>query len=70
MGKAMAHKLQPFKMPGPTYHKSQISIQTRYIILGTVLESVPTAKYLGITISDDISWSPHTDSISKKLTKH
>ena len=39
---------------------------SRYILHGTVLESVPSAKYLCVTISDDLSWSPHIDSISKK----
>ena len=31
----------------------------RYILHGTVLESVPSAEYLGIRISDNLSWSPH-----------
>ena len=43
-------------MSGPTYHKCPI--QTRYILHDTVLESVPSAKYLGVTISDNISWTP------------
>ena len=49
------------------------SIQTRYILHGTVLESVPSAKYLGVTISDNLSWTPppppHTDSVSKKANQ-
>ena len=45
--------------------KVKCPIQTRYTILGNVLESVPSAKYLGVT-SDDLSWSPHIDTIFKK----
>ena len=44
-------------------------IQTRYILHGTVLESVPSAKYLGVTISDNLSWTPHIDSVSKKANQ-
>ena len=49
--------------------RAKCPIQTKYIIHGTVLDSVPSAKYLGVTISDDLSWSPHTDSISKKANQ-
>ena len=49
--------------------RARCSIQTRYILHGTVLESVPSAKYLSVTISDDLSWSPHIDSISKKANQ-
>ena len=46
-------------------------IQTRYILHGTVLESVPSAKYLGVTISDNLFWTPppHVDSVSKKANQ-
>ena len=46
--------------------RAKCPIQTRYILHGTVLESVPFAKYLGVTISDNLSWTPHIDSVSKK----
>ena len=51
--------------------RAKCPIQTRYILHGTVLESVPSAKYLGVTISDNLSWTPHPththiDSVSKK----
>ena len=49
--------------------RAKCPIQTRYILHGTVLESVPSAKYLGVTISDNLSWIPHTDSISKKANQ-
>ena len=50
MGTTMGHELQPVQMPGPTYHKSQMSHPDQTIIHGNVLESVPSAKYLGVTI--------------------
>ena len=33
------------------------------------LESVLSAKYLGVTISDNLSWTPHIDSVSKKANQ-
>ena len=49
--------------------RAKCPIQTRYILHSTVLESVTSAKYLGITISDNLSWTPHIDSVSKKANQ-
>ena len=49
--------------------RARCPIQTRYILHGTVLESVTSAKYLGVTISDNLSWIPHIDSVSKKANQ-
>ena len=49
--------------------RAKCPIQTRYILHGTVLESVPSAKYLGVTISDNLSWTLHIDSVSKKANQ-
>ena len=50
--------------------RAKCPIQTRYILHGTVLESVRSAKYLGVTISNNLSWTPHPiDSVSKKANQ-
>ena len=43
--------------------------QTKYNLHGCVLESVPAAKYLGVTISEDLKWTDHINDISKKATQ-
>ena len=40
-------------------------ILTKYFLHDTMLDSVLSAKYLRVTISDDLSWSTHIDNITK-----
>ena len=49
--------------------RAKCPIQTKYILHDTVLQTVPSAKYLGVTISDDLSRSPHIDLITKKANQ-
>ena len=42
---------------------------TEYLFHGCVLESVPSAKYLGVTISEDIKWTGHINNITKKASQ-
>ena len=51
------------------FTKAKCPIQTRYILHDTALESVPSSKYLGVTISDNLSWNPHIDLVSKKANQ-
>ena len=37
-----------------------------YTINGEVLQSISQTKYLAVTISDDLKWSPHIPSITGK----
>ena len=41
-------------------------LQTKYHLHGFVLESVPSARYLGFTISEDLKLSKHINNITKK----
>ena len=41
-------------------------LQTNYHLHGRVLESVPSAKYLGVAISEDLKWSERISNITKK----
>jgi len=46
--------------------RSRTPFLTSYNIEGQILEQVNTAKYLGVTITDELSWSPHVNAISNK----
>jgi len=41
-------------------------INTVYTLHNCILESVSSAKYLGVDISSDLSWDMHINRISKK----
>ena len=45
-------------------------LNTKYILHNVELESVPAARYLGVTIADDLSWSKHIDIATKKEKKY
>jgi hypothetical protein len=40
-----------------------------YTLKGHVLESVNTAKYVGITLSSNMSWDTHINNITAKANK-
>ena len=44
-------------------------LYTKYILHNVELESASAAKYLGVTIADDLSWSPHIDITTKKANQ-
>ena len=44
-------------------------LNTKYILHNVELESTSAAKYLGVTIADDRTWSQHIENTTKKATK-
>jgi hypothetical protein len=49
--------------------KSQCFQPTPLSLNGTILEQVPTFKYLGVLLSSDMSWSPHIQRVCSKARK-
>ena len=49
--------------------RSKTPIPSKYFLHNTELESATAAKYLGVTISDDLSWGTHINNISKKANQ-
>ena len=43
--------------------------KTRYILHGQPLQTVSQAKYLGLTITSDLRWNAHINSISSKANR-
>ena len=56
-------------MSGPSNNKKAKPLNTKYILHNVELESVPAAKYLGVTIADDLSWSKYIDITTKRQIK-
>ena len=56
-------------MSDPSNHKKAKPLNTKYILHNVELENVPAAKYLGVTIADDLSWSKHIDITTKKANQ-
>ena len=48
--------------------RSKTPIPSKYFLHNTELESATAAKYLGVTISDDLSWGTYVN-ISKKANQ-
>merc|ERR1712237_166162 len=48
-------------------HIHRVNLSTRqYTLCSEVLQSVTSAKYLGISISQDLSWKKHIDTIAAR----
>ena len=52
-----------------TRHLPSNQIQFDYSLHEQILEQVRSAKYLGLTITDDLEWGQHVSEISCKATK-
>ena len=62
-------QFHPEKCISLSVTRSQKPFHTSYILKGHTLESVTTAKYLGITISKDMNWDTHINNITSKANK-
>ena len=51
-----------------TRHPPDKHIQFEYTLHQQRLEQVQSAKYLGITISDDLDWGQHISEISQEIS--
>ena len=49
--------------------RSRQPLQSQYTLHGQVLESVDSAKYLGVNISQDLSWNHHINEITGKANR-
>ena len=49
--------------------RSKQPLQSQYTLHGQVLESVDSAKYLGVTISQDLNWNNHINNIIGKANR-
>jgi hypothetical protein len=49
--------------------RSKTPFKYNYILKGHTLESADTAKYLGITISSNMTWNAHINNITSKAQK-
>ena len=52
-----------------TRHQHHKQILFDYSLHNQTLENVQSAKYLGITITDNMDWGQHVSEISSKATK-
>lgn len=56
------------KLVSFTTGASRVDLPTMIeFIPGLVIEKVPSVKYLGLVLSDNLSWSAHLESLEKKL---
>ena len=69
IGKTMGHELQPIQMPGPTYHKSQMSHPDQIHTSWHCLRISPLRQLSGRYNLRKPFLDPHIDSVSKKANQ-
>jgi hypothetical protein len=52
-----------------TIARNKTPVKFNYCLHGHVLESVEKAKYLGVTISEELKWENHINNIGCKVNK-
>ena len=69
MGKDVGYAINPSICQVLHITRKVKPLNTKYILHNVELESAFSAKYLGVTIADDLSWSPHIDNTIKKANQ-
>ena len=59
----------PSKCVVLSINKSKKKTIFNYTLHGQILENVEHAKYLGVTLSNDLSWNKHVDNITSSANK-
>jgi len=59
-------KLDTDKCKAMSVTRRRTKIENHYVLNETPLELVTSAKYLGVTIQDDLKWNSHVANITKK----
>jgi hypothetical protein len=62
-------KFHPDKCQVLAIIKKKTPIKKNYNLHDHTLEHVPSAKYLGVTITSDLKWESHVTNISQKANK-
>ena len=62
-------KFHPEKCMTMHMSRSRNTIQIPYTLHGHTLEQVTEAKYLGVTLANDLKWSSHVQGIAAKANK-
>ena len=66
----MADELSSSKVPGyQNLYQQTFPTEYYYTLHGHVLEAVDSAKYLGVTVSEDLQWKTHIDNITSEASR-
>ena len=69
MGAGLADGVHPAKCNVIRITRKHSRVTFPYTLHGHILEEVSSAKYLGVTISNDMRWNKHIDNTSSKANK-
>ena len=65
----MSSKFNPSKCIHLTITRTTHSLPSRYSICDSVIEQSNSAKYLGVTITNNLSWSEHINKITRQQSR-
>ena len=62
-------EFNPSKCEAITFTRKTRPVKAKYNLHGTTLETVTSAKYLGVHVSSKLTWNEHTDVTIKKASQ-